>query len=106
MSAAISLVRQHDTQPAGLVFVDELPTKIKSGRYAAIAAALREQTGKWAVIKTFTYADRNRGWAFSNVVNSGKLTDFPKGVFEARTITDGDTTRVYVRHLPVVEVAR
>lgn len=102
-AAPITLVRNHDTQPAGLVFVDELPTKKRSGKYAATAAGLRENPGRWAVVKTFTAVDKHKAWAFANVVNSGKLLDFPKGTFRATAISDNDATRVYVRYQPAQE---
>ena len=103
-ATAITLVRNHDTQPAGLVFVDELPTRRTTGKYASVAAGLRENAGKWAAVKTFSPAEKHRGWSFANVVNSGKLIDFPKGKFQASAISDDHATRVYVRFQPVAQV--
>ena len=104
MTAAITLVRQHDTQPAGLVFVDELPTPKRDGKYAAIAAGLREQPGRWALVKTYDPDEKHLAWRFVNAINSGKYVDMRDG-FRAKTIPDGRTTRVYATYMPA-EVAR
>lgn len=102
MTAAITLVRQHDTQPAGLVFVDRLPERQRGGKYATVAAALRERPGEWAVIRTVGSDERHLAWRFSNAINSGKYVDMRDG-YQARAISDGDATRVYARYQPVSE---
>lgn len=104
MSAAapITLNVVRDTQPAGLVFVDHLPERHRPGKYAEIAAALLEQPGRWALVKTWNAANKKSAWGFANGVNAGKYRGMPKGRFEARTISTDDASRVYVRALPAV----
>jgi hypothetical protein len=77
-------------------FVDKLP-KIERGRngmYEEFAAALRENSGKWALWpRTF----KNKATANSTVGNirRGNMVNLPPDQFEARTINGA----VYVRHI-------
>ena len=77
-------------------FVDELPDieHGRNGMYVEFAAALRENSGKWAVWpRTF----KNKASASATVGNirRGKVVNLPPEEFEARTINGA----VYVRHI-------
>lgn len=93
--------------PADLVWETPPARKSRPGVYTAVAAALRDKPGQWAVVRTYTSQQRRRAWHFVTVVNSGRLIDFRAnlaGRFEAvaRTVDDG-TTRCYVRYLPGID---
>lgn len=97
----MNLVTLHSDKPvtpANLVW-ENPPEKPKRGAHAEFAEALRTRPGQWAVLATFSDANKRRGWGTSNGVNSGKYVDFPKGQFQAVTRTIDGTTRVYVRAL-------
>jgi len=75
----------------------QAPPEVNRGRndlskYASEAAALRAQPGKWALVIEGT------GPSIGGQVRAGRLTNFPKGEFEAtsRKRSDGKYD-VYVR---------
>lgn len=77
-------------------FIDEVP-EVKRGRnqlYADFAAALRENTGKWAVWPR-EFKNKATAAAAAANVQRGRLGNFPHGEFEARMV-DGV---VYARHI-------
>ncbi|WP_293783610.1 hypothetical protein [uncultured Aeromicrobium sp.] len=96
-AAPITVLRPRDVSPAGLVF-EEPPARTNVGRYAEIAAALRERPGRWAVVKTWPAERKKAAWSFASHVNSGKLADM-RGGFEATARTIDGQTRVYVRYV-------
>lgn len=95
-SASITILRDDQTpQPAGLVW-EQPPTRAKkAGRYAAIAAALRERPGQWAVIRT--YPTYKKAGGFAGAIRAGKLVDFRDGRYEVQVHTVEGAARVYVR---------
>lgn len=96
----MNVIRLHSDKPvsaANLVW-ENPPERIRTGKYAEFAQALRENPSRWAVIATFATAEKKRGWALANVINAGKLIDFPKGQFRATCRTLNGETRVYVSH--------
>lgn len=77
-------------------FVDEVP-EAQRGRnqlYADFAAALRENSGKWAVWPR-EFKNKATASAAAANVQRGILANFPPGEFEARMV-DGV---VYTRHI-------
>lgn len=105
MSIASITTLRTDTppQPSGLVW-EEPPAKAgRPGRYAGIAAALKERPGQWAVIRTYPSEQARRGWGFASQIREGKLIDFRNG-FEAAARTVEGQVRVYVRFVPIQAV--
>lgn len=99
-TASITILR--DDQPeraAGLVWETPPDTHHRPGKYATIAAALRERPGQWAVIRTYPSDQAKRGWGFANTIREGKLVDFRDG-YEAAARTVEGHVRVYVRYMP------
>lgn len=104
----MNVITLHQDKPvnaANLVW-EEPPSKNgKAGKYAEFAAALRSNSGRWAVLATFPASNKKRGWSTSNSINSAKLIDFrdDNGRFEAVCRSTGDETRIYVRFLANVK---
>jgi hypothetical protein len=104
MSAAITLLQPTEPTPVGLVWENPPTPTRNTGKYVAIAAALKNNPGRWAVIRSFDKAQSKRAWAFSGTINRGKLVDFREPSFECIARTVGNEVRVYVRYQPVSEV--
>lgn len=104
MSATITVLRDTAITPAGLVWEDPPAKKNQSGKYAALAAALRERPGQWAVVRTYDTTQSKRAWGFCGSIRVGKLVDL-RGGFEAVARTVGSEVRVYARFAPVTEVS-
>lgn len=104
-TASITILRDTNPAPAGLVWEEPPTQKGRPGKYATIAAALKERPGKWAVLRTYPSEHAKRGWGFANTIREGKLIDFRDG-FEAAARTVDGQVRVYVRFQPVAEVTR
>jgi hypothetical protein len=65
-------------------------------RYAAEAAELKARPGQWAVLDSAK--TRSAAYTIKRGVERATYSVFaPPGSFEARTVSDGDTTNVYVR---------
>lgn len=103
MSSLITLHTNQPVNPAELVW-ENPPERTSTGKYAAVARALRAHPGQWAVVRTLDTAHKKAGWSFSNGINTGtKLADFradESGRFEARCRTVSGETRIYVRYVP------
>lgn len=100
-TASITLIRDDQPQRAAGLVWEEPPNKNhRPGKYAAIAAALRERPGQWAVIRTYPAEQSKRGWGFANTIREGKLVDFRHGFESCARTVDGQV-RVYVRFAPV-----
>lgn len=100
--SVITLHQEARTTPAGLVW-ENPPERATPGKYAAVAEALKERPGQWAIVRTITGTSKKTGWSFSNGVNAGKYADFrhdDDGRFEGRCRTIDGQCRVYVRYLP------
>lgn len=101
MSASITVLRDDTTPaPAGLVWENPPAKRPTAGKYAAIAAALRERAGEWAILRAYPRGQQKRGWGFVGGIRTGKLIDFPAGEFEAQARTVDGECRVYVRAVP------
>ncbi|WP_109507309.1 hypothetical protein [Nocardioides speluncae] len=96
--ASITILRDQVAKPAGLVWEDPPAKDSKPGRYAAIAAALRERPNSWAVIRTYPADQGKKGWGFASSIRNGKYLDFRHG-FEASARTVDGQVRVYVRYV-------
>jgi hypothetical protein len=74
--------------------------QVKTARHAAIAAALKERRGEWAVIAEGITRGQATGWA-SNVSAGRFLSYQPKGAFEALSRKNGDDAsyKVYARYV-------
>lgn len=95
----ITLYKESTPTPEHLVW-ENPPEKPRTGKYAGIAAALKQRANDWAVLATFTAEKKARAWHLSNSINTAKPIDFKPtetGHFEAVTRTIGDTSRVYIR---------
>lgn len=92
----ITVLRDRTPQPAGLVW-EEPPTRTRPGKYAPIAAALRENPGRWAVLRTYPTTQGKRAWGFATAIRQGKFADLRQG-FEACARTVDDQVRVYIRY--------
>lgn len=99
----ITVLRDTEPAPAGLVWERPPARTRKSGQYAGIAAALKERPGEWAIIRT--YPTYKRAGGFAGAIRAGKLVDFREGRFEVQVHTVDNSARVYVRYQPVATVA-
>ncbi|MGH3498213.1 MAG: hypothetical protein ACRDP1_12200 [Nocardioidaceae bacterium] len=98
-TATITILRDDDgPRPAGLVWETPPDTRTKPGKYAAIARALRDHPGEWAILRTYPTGSR-RGWGFAGAIRQGKLADLRSG-YEAVARTVDGQIRVYVRYAP------
>lgn len=95
--ASITTLRDTQPQPAGLVWENPPAKTGRPGKYAHIAAALRERPGDWAIIRTYPAEQSKRAWGFANTLREGKLIDFRHGYEAAARTIDGQV-RVYVRY--------
>lgn len=103
-SASITILRDdHTPQPAGLVWERPPARTKKTGRYAGIAAALRERRGEWAVIRT--YPTYKKAGGFAGAIRAGKLVDFRDGGYEVQVHTVEGAARVYVRYVGTTTTA-
>lgn len=95
-SASITILRDDQTPtPAGLVWEEPPARKNQPGKYAPIAAALRERPNSWAFVRA--YPSYKAASGFAGAVRSGKLVDFRGGGFQSRVVTIDGQARVYLR---------
>lgn len=103
-TAVLTLHTPRDPNPAGLVW-EEPPARIQRSPYDEIAAALRTNPGRWAVIHTLPLTDKKAAWRRASAINQGKpagLRPTLAGQFEAVARTTDTDVRVYARYIPAV----
>lgn len=88
--------------PTELEFVAELPpedARTRTGRHQAIAAALRQRPGTWALIATYT--TRKAASPLASDVRTGRRRPAysPAGAYQAEVRATGDEARVYARYV-------
>lgn len=103
MSATITVLQDRSVVPDGLVWENPPEKTNKPGKYAGLAAALKANPGKWAVVRTYTSGEGKRAWGFAGAIRSGKFADLRDG-FESVARTIDGQVRVYVRYQPVSAV--
>ncbi len=104
--SVITLHQDHTPNAAELVW-ENPPAKTRRSKYADVAAALKENPGQWAVLRTVDANHKKSIWSMTGHIHSGKYVDFqdPHGRFEACARTINGTTRLYARYVPHVTIA-
>jgi hypothetical protein len=79
--------------PDGFAFVDAPPAPRNGAEHAAIAAALKANPGRWALILRGV----NRSTAGN--IKSGMIKAYPRGEFEARSNGTDAAADIYARYV-------
>lgn len=97
-TTTITTLRDTTPTPDGLLWENPPTLNQRPGKYSGLAAALRENPSKWAMVRQCPTHKTAAG--FAQNIRSGKFVDFRDGNYEAVVRTVDGSARVYVRYLP------